>query len=88
MTLAIICRACDRPMGDASCDALGWRQPNGSILERTRYGASEPFAVPDRCGDCGVAVGAFHHANCDADACPHEVADPATVCDVCHLATT
>ena len=38
---------------------------------RIRYGSESLWKdVPDRCHDCGAAVGNFHHARCDMEECP------------------
>ena len=32
--------------------------------------ASPPVALPERCGDCGVKQGGWHHLGCDIEECP------------------
>ena len=70
------CTACQREMPEApSCD----KRP-GAI----RYGDEpDPTGLlrplyQDRCNDCGVKLGGFHHRYCDNEVCP--------VCDMQLLA--
>lgn len=47
----------------------------GGALLRANEGAKvrrqpEPDPKKDRCGDCGAAVGHYHHEGCDVERCP------------------
>lgn len=42
-------------------------------VDRIRFGlerGSEPLMPDERCNDCGVAAGGFHHPTCDIEQCP------------------
>lgn len=62
------CTYCNQEMLTAqgcSPDAL---HRDGKPVARHRRTARDPGG--ERCGDCGVAVGALHHPGCDLERCP------------------
>lgn len=70
-----VCRACDRDFGkSASCDAGKWKGlapvPYGSEAGIREHLLDKGLAIKDRCRDCGVAIGGFHHALCCVEECP------------------
>ncbi len=64
------CPACQQDMTTArSCTA--------AVEGRVPYARFRDFKdgtplmeLPERCHDCGVAVGGYHHALCDMEDCP------------------
>jgi hypothetical protein len=70
-----ICQDCGQEMLQApTCNA----RPDmpmihgGELFGPIGYGGERPINVhlADRCGDCGVVVGGFHHFGCDMEQCP------------------
>lgn len=63
-----ICRHCLRNMASrrvTSCAANQTiRFPDGKVIQ------AAPHANTDRCGDCNVKRGGFHHPGCDRERCP------------------
>ena len=70
--MAATCRACGRDMQEADSCALEEFVRDGVAYRRI------PFASPEwaadlrgnRCNDCGVMEGWFHHPTCDMEECP------------------
>ena len=65
------CHLCGREMTTGASCTLEVLHRHGLPFPMARYGnePSRPAAV-GRCGDCGVAPGAFHHPGCDLQDCP------------------
>ncbi len=72
------CEACGREMLIApSCDPLPITD-EGKTYARIPYGEGTWFGkdglsrdrIPERCGDCGVKLGGYHHPGCDREECP------------------
>lgn len=64
-----VCRDCDREMTTATSCAVEYLFIRGERLRRqplTRRSAGPAR----RCGDCGVALGGWHHLGCDLEDCP------------------
>ena len=60
-----ICDYCDREMMMAdSCDGDPIEFPDGATYKPI------PHDGPDRCGDCNVKAGMYHHPGCDIEECP------------------
>ncbi len=77
------CRACGRVMAGTSCEPFAFRI-RGVRYPRLRFGFDglPSVARPDRCHDCGVTPGGYHHVGCALDVCQH---DQASFCDECEL---
>lgn len=71
------CDHCHQEMTTASSCTLNTYTDfaDGEERARIRYG-EEPYwagtdiTPPDRCGDCGVTPGGYHHPGCDQEICP------------------
>jgi hypothetical protein len=67
------CKSCGRSMPSAiSCTRAEITFPDGTTFDRLPYFSEDGG---DRCHDCGIAVGGFHHmdpsgAGCDVELCP------------------
>lgn len=61
------CETCGQEMRTAaSCTLELIEYADGVTLPRLRWDDDEG----ERCGDCGVEPGGFHHLNCDQEICP------------------
>jgi len=68
----------DRYDDDSWFDEPGWDSPRWSTTDSVRVRRTphlrrpppEPWLATGRCGDCGVAVGGWHHPGCDLAECP------------------
>lgn len=59
----VSCERCGRVMlAASSCD------PDP---ETSPYGSDVTWEVPERCNDCNVVQGGFHHEGCDLAMCRH-----------------
>ena len=66
------CQYCVQEMTTAaSCTVAGLRR-DGKLIPLTPYTASRRrgVTVRNRCGDCGVRPGGYHHLGCDMQRCP------------------
>lgn len=67
------CSSCGREFERArSCTTATIPYPDGSRLPAIRYGRETDQFAPreDRCPDCGVAHGGYHHPFCEVERCP------------------
>ncbi len=66
-----ICTDCGREMLAATtCTIESFAFPDGRILSRIPFGSEKPRWRMERCGDCGVNRGGYHHQGCDIEQCP------------------
>lgn len=69
-----ICQYCKREMLSAPSCSVEVLHRNGKPFRLPRYGEETrygDFRADDRCHDCGVSPGRFHHLGCDWAECPH-----------------
>jgi hypothetical protein len=60
-----VCESCGLEMTTApSCDVTH-ASIGGELLERVPY-----LGPGERCHDCNVLVGGYHHGGCDMEVCP------------------
>jgi hypothetical protein len=74
VTVVAICEWCKSEMnGSVTCIPEPIETDSG-IFERVRYGKErDRYRIMPRGrprGDCGVALGGFHHPGCDLEECP------------------
>lgn len=66
-----ICLTCNRYLMDASsCTADSIRFPDGKVADALPYGQETDPPVGERCPECGVERGGFHHPGCPVAECP------------------
>lgn len=67
-----ICTWCGREMTTARSCAVGVLHRAGRPFPLSPYGSEPGWSVRpgERCGDCGVLPGGFHHPGCDIARCP------------------
>ncbi|MGE0141580.1 MAG: hypothetical protein AB7R77_27595 [Ilumatobacteraceae bacterium] len=64
------CSWCLREMSTGSTCTVSALHRDGVRIDMIPFGSERPpFAVADRCGDCGVVRGGFHHPGCDIQRC-------------------
>lgn len=65
-----VCRWCEREMTASSCSVEAMHQ-DGIRIPMVPWGQERPrwSSSHERCGDCGVAPGGFHHPGCDVQHC-------------------
>ncbi len=67
----VICPDCGREMLEAAtCTIAKFAFPDGSIFPRIPFGSENPPWQGERCHDCGVERGGYHHPGCDVERCP------------------
>jgi hypothetical protein len=66
-----MCRLCDQDMLTAASCTVEALHRDGRTTPTFPYGSDPGWRTRrGRCGDCGVAVGGFHHLGCDIQVCP------------------
>jgi hypothetical protein len=68
-----MCTFCDREMTSASSCGVGELHQDNVAVAMIPWGRESRWRRPkrgQRCGDCGVLPGGFHHLGCDIAECP------------------
>lgn len=73
------CYACGKDMLTAKgCDYKYVYTSDGKAYKRIKFGDEDwgvAYEPTHTCGDCGAAVGHYHHPNCDIERCPIYITD-------------
>ena len=65
-----ICSYCSKELPtpeSCTCRTIKYRP---RTVPRIRFGREENSWCTERCADCGVLLGGYHHANCSHEICP------------------
>lgn len=65
-----VCRYCDREMTTATSCAVEAMHLDGRRVAMVPNGTEPGWPSGQRCHDCGVQPGGFHHLGCDMQRCP------------------
>ena len=66
-----VCAWCKGEMATALSCVVDALHRDGKRIPMIPYGAEPgPHPRPERCGDCGVFLGGWHHLGCDMQRCP------------------
>lgn len=69
-----VCQVCNREMLTADGCGISKVSIGGKRYNRIRVGGIgdllSGYSKVTRCGDCGAAMGGFHHWGCDMERCP------------------
>lgn len=65
------CEICDREMMEVdSCLKVPIESKDGTTFDPIPFGSAPRDDGFERCPDCNVAVGGYHHVGCDWETCP------------------
>jgi hypothetical protein len=76
MSTAITSPCCQLPWGTPGCGITHYAYDDGAEVERLPYGHDAEHWLelgiipPERCRDCGVKLGGYHHPECCIERCP------------------
>lgn len=66
-----VCEWCSGEMNTAISCTVSALHRKGRRIELAPYGGEPGWrSTADRCGDCGVVLGGWHHLGCDLQPCP------------------
>lgn len=65
-----ICTWCEREMTEAASCTVTVLHQQGEAIAVTKFGTERGWPRMERCGDCGVERGGYHHPGCDIRRCP------------------
>lgn len=66
------CEFCGREMLEADGCKCSHIEIGGKTVERIKFGDPRDlhYYGQERCGDCNVKAGHYHHPGCDGERCP------------------
>jgi hypothetical protein len=78
MTTRTAWPCCDQPLRPTpdSCTIEQYEYADGDVVDRIPFGHDREHWIelgiipPERCRDCGVKLGGYHHPQCCIERCP------------------
>lgn len=65
-----MCTWCEQEMKTARSCRVDVLHRGGEAVHLLPWGAGRRGGTTERCGDCGVQPGGYHHLGCDLQPCP------------------